>query len=100
MKNIKRLVISVLYYKGPQYYHASYIVIVQESSESSAFECKDMHGLYRMAETCKKDVMIAQVHYPKNVTTSNPQACISHLHDFRVLEMTPVRYIWNQNAQL
>lgn len=57
-------------------------------------ECKETQGLYRLGETCKKDILFLQIKYPANVSASNPQECLDNLCKFQLLEMTPKRYAW------
>lgn len=87
----------MLYYKGPQFYHGSYIVLVNEYVETtSMWDCKDMHGLYRLAETCKKDILFILVKYPSDIDLNDPMKLIENISDFQILEVSPKRFSWTQ----
>lgn len=89
--------VTVLYYKGPQFYHASYIVIVQEYREQDEYlmEFKELQGLYRLGETCKKDILFLQVKYPDNLTAANGMQCLENISNFQVRQMVPKRFQWD-----
>lgn len=90
--------LTVLYYKGPQFYHASFIVIVEKYQEDKhhLMEFKDLQGLYRLGETCKKDILFLQVKYPEHLTATDAEMCLANLSSFQVLEMSPKRVVWSQ----
>lgn len=46
--------ILVLYKQGPKFYHASFVVIVNDKIDSDNMSINNMHGLYRTAENAKK----------------------------------------------
>ncbi|XP_049282802.1 tRNA-splicing endonuclease subunit Sen2 [Anopheles funestus] len=82
----------VIYVKGPQFYHASYIVLVQEMHEgklidSHTVEGLDFQGFNRIAETTAKDVLFLEVHYPATLDLSDNAACLESLNDVRVAEL-------------
>ncbi|EAA05863.4 AGAP009485-PA, partial [Anopheles gambiae str. PEST] len=66
----------VVYVKGPQFYHASYIVLIQEvfdgaDMQSSAIDGLDFQGFNRIAETTGKDLLFLEVHYPSALDLSD-----------------------------
>ncbi|XP_053665129.1 tRNA-splicing endonuclease subunit Sen2 [Anopheles marshallii] len=82
----------VIYVKGPQFYHASYIVLVQEMFEgkqidSHAVDGLDFQGFNRIAETTAKDILFLEVHYPSTLDRMDNVACLAGLKDVRVAEL-------------
>lgn len=87
----------MLYFKGPQFYHASYIVIVTDHSTN--IKNLEMQNIYRVAETVNKNVLILEITYPKTVNTQNVKDCIKHLNLFKVNELCPTRFHPNQSTK-
>ncbi|XP_050078320.1 tRNA-splicing endonuclease subunit Sen2 [Anopheles maculipalpis] len=82
----------VIYVKGPQFYHASYIVLIKEmvdgkQIDSHTVDGLDFQGFNRIAETTAKDVLFLEVHYPANLDLSDTAACVERLKDVRVAEL-------------
>uniref|UniRef100_A0A182Y5W8 tRNA-intron lyase n=1 Tax=Anopheles stephensi TaxID=30069 RepID=A0A182Y5W8_ANOST len=75
----------VIYVKGPQFYHASYIEGKQ--IDSHTVDGLDFQGFNRIAETTAKDVLFLEVHYPSNLDLSDAGACLEQLKDIRVAEL-------------
>lgn len=81
----------VIYVKGPQFYHASYIVLIQEvfdgaEMQSSAIDGLDFQGFNRIAETTGKDLLFLEVHYPSALDLSDDAACLERVKDVHVAE--------------
>ncbi|XP_044743007.1 tRNA-splicing endonuclease subunit Sen2 [Chrysoperla carnea] len=53
----------ILYKNGPQFFHATYIVIIdtENSASSDKKQWKQILPIIRVAETCKKEVIIARI---------------------------------------
>ncbi|XP_052899366.1 tRNA-splicing endonuclease subunit Sen2 [Anopheles moucheti] len=83
---------ALIYVKGPQFYHASYIVLVQEMFEGKQIDSHvvdglDFQGFNRIAETTAKDVLFLEVHYPSTLDLTDSAACLERLKDVRVAEL-------------
>uniref|UniRef100_A0A182PA87 tRNA-intron lyase n=1 Tax=Anopheles epiroticus TaxID=199890 RepID=A0A182PA87_9DIPT len=82
----------VIYVRGPQFYHASYIVLVQEmvkgvaSTDTSTIDGLDFQGFNRIAETTAKDLLFLEVHYPAELDLSDDATCLERVKDVRVAE--------------
>uniref|UniRef100_A0A182JT01 tRNA-intron lyase n=1 Tax=Anopheles christyi TaxID=43041 RepID=A0A182JT01_9DIPT len=81
----------VIYVKGPQFYHASYIVLVQEvfeggKTETSAISGLDFQGFNRIAETTGKDLLFLEVHYPSALDLTDDAVCLDRVKDVHVAE--------------
>uniref|UniRef100_A0A182MSK9 tRNA-intron lyase n=1 Tax=Anopheles culicifacies TaxID=139723 RepID=A0A182MSK9_9DIPT len=77
----------VIYVRGPQFYHASYIVLVQEMLAEKQIDLHtvdglDFQGFNRIAETTAKDVLFLEVHYPSTLDLSDSAACLERLKEF------------------
>ncbi|XP_055595921.1 uncharacterized protein LOC129746337 [Uranotaenia lowii] len=87
----------LLYQRGPQFYHASYIVLVQPiqsngekfSNSVHYLENYDFQCFNRIAETTAKHLLVLEVHFPKNIDPYNPVQCIGSLDKFAVSEIFP-----------
>uniref|UniRef100_A0AAG5D925 tRNA-intron lyase n=1 Tax=Anopheles atroparvus TaxID=41427 RepID=A0AAG5D925_ANOAO len=82
----------VIYVKGPQFYHASYIVLVQEMYRGKqlgrhVMDGLDFQGFNRVAETTAKDILFLEVHHPDSLDLSNGVDCLEKIKDVRVAEM-------------
>lgn len=86
----------MLYYKGPRYYHASYVVIVNDSETN--FNVLDMQSNYRVAETANKDVIFSNIRRPNGLTYDEPMRCIEQLAQFTIDEFLPKRFQPQQGA--
>lgn len=96
LSNAFALFVTVLYYKGPKYYHASYVVIVNDSQNN--VNVLDMQSNYRVAETANKDVIITNVMRPNGLTYVEPYDCIEQLAHFTIDEFLPKRFQPHQGA--
>ncbi|XP_075168051.1 tRNA splicing endonuclease subunit 2 [Haematobia irritans] len=61
----------LIYHKGPRFFHASFVVIVNTMPNMSHLEPKRLKGLQRIAETSDKDVLILDVSKPENFQMKN-----------------------------
>lgn len=82
--------IPVLYYKGPHYHHATYVVIVNDNEVDGNFQ--DIQSNYRVAETTGKEVIILKVTRPNGLQYSDRHECIHRLNEFKVTEVIPKRF--------
>lgn len=94
--NFPSFFVTVLYYKGPKYYHASYVVIVNDSVNN--VNVLDMQSNYRVAETANKDVIITNITRPNGLVYDNPKCCIDQLSKFTIDEFLPKRFQPHQGA--
>lgn len=87
----------ILYQKGPQFFHASYIVLVQPYRNGERLpQCSshyldnfDFQGFNRIAETTAKDLLILEVHFPCDLDPSDFVGGLDRLNEFKVSEMFP-----------
>ncbi|XP_039435209.1 tRNA-splicing endonuclease subunit Sen2 [Culex pipiens pallens] len=86
----------LLYQKGPQFFHASYIVLIQTyqsgkilTTSGRNLENYDFQCFNRIAETTAKDLLILEVHYPEGLDPADPHECLRRLNEFRVGEVFP-----------
>lgn len=86
--------ISVLYYEGPSYYHASYVVLVSDNNDKSNH--LDMQSNYRVSESTNKEVILANVIRPNGLEYTNRAECLQRLHEFKITEILPKRFLINQ----
>ncbi|XP_061392337.1 tRNA-splicing endonuclease subunit Sen2-like [Musca vetustissima] len=63
----------LIYSKGPRFFHASFVVIVNIPSNTQHLEPKKIKGLQRIAETSDKDVLLLDITKPKNFKMQTPQ---------------------------
>ncbi|XP_053676181.1 uncharacterized protein LOC128726400 [Anopheles nili] len=82
----------VIYVRGPQFYHASYIVLIHDVlngkfSNSHSVDGLDFQGLNRIAETTAKDILCLEVHYPNKLDISDYATCLERLKDVRIGEI-------------
>ncbi|XP_073844856.1 tRNA splicing endonuclease subunit 2 [Musca autumnalis] len=56
----------LIYRKGPRFFHASFVVVVNIPSNTKHLEAKQIKGLQRIAETSDKDVLILDIHKPSD----------------------------------
>ncbi|XP_055539142.1 tRNA-splicing endonuclease subunit Sen2 [Wyeomyia smithii] len=89
----------LLYKKGPQYFHASFIVLIQPyqngqkmSEEEHYLDNYDFQCFNRIAETTAKELLILEVHYPTDVDAADPKACLGQLQHFKVSETFPKHF--------
>uniref|UniRef100_A0A182Q5K0 tRNA-intron lyase n=1 Tax=Anopheles farauti TaxID=69004 RepID=A0A182Q5K0_9DIPT len=81
----------VIYVKGPQFNHASYIVLVQVMVDGKQIgthtvDGLDFQGFNRIAETTAKDILFLEVHYPPTLDVSDCATCLESLKEVRVAE--------------
>lgn len=86
--------ISVLYYKGPSYYHATYVVLVSDSTADSNH--LDVQSNYRVSESTNKEIILANVVRPNDLEYSNPSECLKRFSEFKITEILPKRFLLNQ----
>lgn len=86
---------AVLYYKGPSYYHASYVVLVYDSEDE--INKLDMQSNYRVADTTKKEIILASVTRPNGLeSTSSRMECLKRINEYKITEIIPKRFTLNQ----
>lgn len=85
---------AVLYYKGPSYYHASYVVLVSDSEDET--NTLDMQSNYRVADTTKKEIILASIVRPNGLEYSNRMECLKRIKEFKITEIIPKRFTLNQ----
>lgn len=86
----------MLYYKGPNYYHASYVVLICDDK----IHTKDAQSNYRVADTTGKELIILNILRPKNSEHFDKSELFKRLNEFQVTEVIPKRFVINQlNAQ-
>ncbi|ETN60670.1 hypothetical protein AND_007697 [Anopheles darlingi] len=81
----------VIYVRGPQFYHASYIVLIEELAggkplKTHTVDGLDFQGFNRIAETTAKDILFLEVHYPEGFRMEDDPHCLERLKDVRVGE--------------
>ncbi|XP_050081519.1 uncharacterized protein LOC126568887 [Anopheles aquasalis] len=81
----------VIYVRGPQFYHASYIVLIEELAggkplKTHTVDGLDFQGFNRIAETTAKDILFLEVHYPEDFRMEDNPYCLDRLKDVRVGE--------------
>ncbi|XP_055296060.1 tRNA-splicing endonuclease subunit Sen2 [Sitodiplosis mosellana] len=84
----------LLYYKGPSYYHASYVVLVSDSKDET--NKLDMQSNYRVADTTKKELILASITRPNGLEYSNQTECLKRLNEFQITEIIPKRFTLSQ----
>lgn len=89
----------LLYQKGPQFFHASYIVLIQPyrnseqlSGTTHYMDNYDFQGFNRIAETTGKQLLVLEVHYPTDIDPGDCVSGINRLNEFRVNEVLPKHY--------
>ncbi|XP_053692517.1 tRNA-splicing endonuclease subunit Sen2 [Sabethes cyaneus] len=89
----------ILYQKGPQYFHASFIALIQPYQDGQQFannghylDNYDFQCFNRIAETTAKNLLVLEVHYPTGVDPTNYRECMSRLPEFKVSEIFPRHY--------
>ncbi|RZF36868.1 hypothetical protein LSTR_LSTR004556 [Laodelphax striatellus] len=96
----------LLYKKGPKFYHASYIVVIEDvgqpSSESDVarkpLDWTKFLTLQRIAETVSKDVLICHVQWPTKINTilfETPEV----VSQFKIQEVIYRRWNSKKNVQ-
>lgn len=85
---------SVLYYKGPSFYHASYVVLVSGSDDQ--INHLDMQSNYRVADSTNKELILVTVTRPINLEYSNLNECLDRMKEFQITEILPKRFLLNQ----
>ncbi|XP_065095204.1 tRNA-splicing endonuclease subunit Sen2 [Ochlerotatus camptorhynchus] len=86
----------LLYQKGPQFFHASYVVLIQpyqncaqQPGGNHYMDNYDFQCFNRIAETTAKDLLVLEVYYPTDIDPSDCVAGVNRLNEFRVSEVFP-----------
>ncbi|XP_055638477.1 tRNA-splicing endonuclease subunit Sen2 [Toxorhynchites rutilus septentrionalis] len=85
----------LIYHKGPQFFHASYVVLVQPYRDNERLgnihymDNHDFQAFNRIAETTAKDLLILEVHYPTSLDPADYVTCMDRLTEFKVSETFP-----------
>lgn len=94
----------ILYQKGPQFFHASYIVLIEPYRKGQKLpECchyldsYDFHGFNRIAETTAKDLLVLEVHFPDDLDPADCAAGLDRLKEFKVSEVLPRHHNYAAN---
>lgn len=85
---------SVLYYEGPSYHHASYVVLVSDSADESNH--LDVQSNYRVSEATHKEVILVNVIRPNGLEYANRVECLQRFNEFKITEILPKRFLINQ----
>lgn len=85
---------SVLYYEGPNYYHASYVVLVSDNNDKSNH--LDVQSNYRVSESTHKEVLLVNVIRPNGLEYTNRVECLQRFNEFKITEVLPKRFLINQ----
>lgn len=99
------IIFTVLYKQGPQFYHASYIVIIDvvdsdtllrdSSRVTRNMTWNNLYAMNRLSETTAKEILFAQVIRPSSVPQTSTQLNPEILSEFMVKEVLWRR--WNPN---
>ncbi|XP_058819831.1 uncharacterized protein LOC131682406 [Topomyia yanbarensis] len=86
----------LLYQKGPQFFHASFIVLLIPYQNGQKLpgcaHCLDNHDFQcfnRIAETTGKELLVLEVHYPVDLNPMDYVNCATRLNEFKVCEIFP-----------
>ncbi|XP_055710347.1 uncharacterized protein LOC129806055 [Phlebotomus papatasi] len=87
----------LLYRESPEVYHSSYMVFFTDDSSGneSEFTGVDLQGLYRVAETCGKELLVLHVKYPEEFENDKNQCLQDKFSKFSVTEVYPRRHNFN-----
>ncbi|XP_011302258.1 tRNA-splicing endonuclease subunit Sen2 [Fopius arisanus] len=95
----------VLYKKGPQFYHASYVIFVEvvdgdnllrdDTQTKRDTSWMNIHCLNRLAQSVAKELLIVQVLWPSTVPRNSSPVPLEALSEFTVRELLMRR--WNPN---
>lgn len=94
-QNLIFFCVSVLYHKGPEFTHASYVVLVSDNEVNQ--NNLDVQSNYRVSDTTGKGLIILKVTRPDGLEYSNYFECFNRLSEFKVTEIIPKRF---QSKQL
>lgn len=93
----------VLYKDGPAFYHASYVVIIDVVRSQTKDKLNDLCNRSmawsdlicqnRLTETAAKEMLIAQVHWPQNLTVDEARRSNKCIKDFQVQPMLLKRWV-------
>lgn len=90
------ILFTVLYQKGPQFFHASYVVLIQAYQNCALLpggtHCMDNYDFQcfnRIAETTAKDLLVLEVYYPNDIDPVDYVSGINRLNEFKVSEVFP-----------
>lgn len=79
----------VVYKDGPEFYHASYVIIIQREDQELPNSI-DFQGLNRIAATTGKELVFLEISFPENL---NDLELLHHLDKFSVKELCMTRYL-------
>lgn len=97
-KNLtNKIKIAVLYYEGPSYYHASYVVRVSDNKDESNH--LDVQSNYRVSESTHKELILANVIRPNGLEYTDRAECLKRFNEFKITEILPKRFLINQLSQ-
>lgn len=89
----------LLYQKGPQFFHASYVVLIQPYQNGAQLptghhymENYDFQCFNRIAETTAKDLLVLEVNCPTDIDPIDCVSGIKRLNEFKVSEIFPKHY--------
>lgn len=85
---------AVLYYEGPSYYHATYVVLVSDNADKSNH--LDVQSNYRVSEATHKEVVLVNVIRPTGLEYANRVECLQRFNEFKITEILPKRFLINQ----
>lgn len=81
---------AVLYDKGPEFTHASYVVLVSDNEVEQ--NCLDVQSNYRVSDTTGKSIIILKVTRPDGLNYTDRCECFRRLNEFKVTEIIPKRF--------
>lgn len=87
---------TVLYHKGPEFTHASYVVLVSDNEVNQNH--LDVQSNYRVSDTTGKTIIILKVTRPNGLDYSQRFECFNRLNEFQVTEIIPKRFLYKQLA--
>lgn len=82
--------LPVIYRQGPEFFHASYLVLVQTVGQAGK-NAVELQCIHRISQTSGKDVLLLEVS-PK-VEGDVAKHLENQFRDFRVTESIPKRFI-------
>ncbi|XP_023306793.2 tRNA-splicing endonuclease subunit Sen2 [Lucilia cuprina] len=89
----------LIYRKGPRFYHASFVVVINTPSDTEHLNSKNIKGLQRIAETSDKDVLILEVHKPSNFQFASLESISAvEISEMIIRRFNCTSYVQNQNT--
>lgn len=76
-----------------QYYHASFIVFIQNENEDDQISWLEFQTHERVSEAAGKDPIIVTVHIPETIDINNSEMCLEKLNEFSMSISSPRRYL-------